>query len=167
MLEVLPIIDWIIIGVITVSALISLVRGFVREALSLGTLIAAVVVARVFGGQVATLFVDYLSEPSMRLLAAYALLFVSTMIVGGMVNHLIASLVDATGLSGTDRFLGAIFGVARGAVIIVVAVAILARMPVTEDSWWKESKLIPSFLAAANSIQDMVFSSLSEGEQAT
>lgn len=166
MLEILPLVDWLIIGVIAVSALISLVRGFVREALSLATLIAAIVIARVFGSQVATLFVDYLGEPSLRLLAAYGLLFVATMLVGGMVNHLVAGLVDVTGLSGTDRFLGAIFGIARGAVIIVVAVAILSRMPVTEDSWWQESKLIPSFVDAADSIQALIFSSLGD-EQAT
>lgn len=167
MFDVLPIVDWLILGVIAVSALISLVRGFVREALSLATLVGAIVIARLFGSQVATLFTDYLGEPSLRLLAAYALLFVTTMLVGGMINHLFGGLVDVTGLSGTDRFLGAIFGAARGALIIVVAVAILSRMPVTEDTWWQESKLIPSFVDAANRVQDLIFSSMDSKEQAT
>ncbi len=167
MLDILPIVDWLILGVILISAAISLIRGFVREALSLATLIAAIVVARVFGSQVATLFEEYIGQPSLRLLAAYALLFVFTMIVGGLINHLLGQLVDATGLTGTDRLLGALFGVARGALIIIVAVAILSRMPVTEDSWWQESKLIPSFVDAANSIQSMIFSSHTTDEQTT
>jgi len=166
-LEILPIVDWVILGIIAVSAVISLVRGFVREALSLATLIGAIVIARVFGSQVATLFDDYISQPSFRLLAANALLFVTTMIVGGMLNHLVAGLIDASGLTGTDRLLGAIFGLARGALIIVIAVAVLSRMPVTEDPWWKASKLIPAFVDAAASIENMIFASRGRGEQAT
>ncbi len=162
MLDILPIVDWLILLVILVSALISLMRGFVREAISLATLVAAVVIARLFGSQVATLLVDYIDQPSLRLLVAYAFLFISTMVIGGMINHLMGGLVDVTGLSGTDRFLGAIFGLARGGLIVVVAVAIMSRMPVAEDNWWQESKLIPSFVNAANSIQDLIFSSLEE-----
>lgn len=164
MFDALPLVDWIIVGIIALSAGISLIRGFVREALSLATLVAAVVVARVFGGQAATLFADYIGEPSLRLLAAYAVLFILTMIVGGLVNHLIGHLVEVSGLSGTDRLLGALFGVARGLLIVVVAVAILARMPVTQDSWWQESRFIPSFVDAANRIQAMIFPPRSPGE---
>ncbi|XOV88380.1 MAG: CvpA family protein [Pseudomonadota bacterium] len=159
--------DWIIVAVIGISALISIMRGFVREALSLVTLIAAVVIARMFGNQVATLLVDYISVPSMRLLASYAGLFIVTMIVGGMINHLVAQLVEMTGLSGTDRLLGMLFGAARGALIVVVAVAVLSRMPVTEDNWWRDSRLIPSFQAAAESIQAMIFGAAEADAQPT
>ncbi len=159
--------DWIILAVIGVSALISIMRGFVKEALSLVTLIAAVVISRMFGNQVSTLLVDYISVPSMRLLAAYAGLFITTMIVGGMINHLVSQLVEMTGLSGTDRLLGMLFGAARGALIVVVAVAVLSRMPVTEDKWWRDSRLIPSFQAVAESIQEMIFGAVSADEQQT
>jgi membrane protein required for colicin V production len=162
----LAIVDWLIIAVIGVSTLISLKRGFVKEALSLVTLVASVVIARMFGSQVATLLVDYISVPSVRLVSAYGLLFVATMIVGGMINFLISQIVEMTGLSGTDRFLGTLFGFARGAVIIVVAVAVLMRMPVKEDQWWQESMLIPHFITAADSIQEMIFGEDTENSEA-
>ena len=162
----LAIVDWIIIAVIGVSTLISLKRGFVKEALSLATLVAAVVIARMFGSQVSTLLVEYISIPSVRLVSAYGLLFVATMIVGGMINFLISQLVEMTGLSGTDRFLGTLFGFARGAVIIVVAVAVLMRMPVKEDQWWQESMLIPHFVTAVDSIQQMIFGAEPENTEA-
>ncbi len=85
-----------------------------------------------------------------------------------MINHLISHVVEMTGLSGTDRLLGMIFGVARGAIIVIVAVAILARMPVTEDQWWQESKFIPHFVAAADRMQEWIFSHFDEeGERTT
>lgn len=168
-MDLLPWVDWAIIGVIVVSALISLKRGFVKEALSLASLVLAVVVARLFGNQLSTLLVDYISVPSVRLLVAYGALFVGTMSVGGMINHLISHVVEMTGLSGTDRMLGMLFGLARGAIIVIVAVAVMARLPVTEDGWWKESRLIPHFAAAADRIQEWIFSSMGEdgGEQTT
>lgn len=155
--DLLPWIDWVILAVIVVSTLISLMRGFVKEALSLATLVAAVVIARLFGSQVSSLLVEYISVPSVRLMVAYGALFIATMSVGGMINHLISHLIEMTGLSGTDRLLGMIFGLARGGLIITVAVAVLSRMPVTEDDWWKSSKLVPHFVAAAETVQGWVF----------
>jgi membrane protein required for colicin V production len=116
-----------------------------------------VVVARMFGNQAAELLTAYISLPSVRLMVAYGVLFLVTMIVGGMVSYLVSQVVEMTGLSGTDRLLGMIFGLARGGLIVIVAIAVLARMPVTEDDWWKRSKTIPHFLRAAESIQTMLF----------
>jgi len=149
--------DWIFLALIVVSTLISLKRGFVKEALSLAALIISILVASMFGAQVSTLLDDYISVPSVRLLVAYGALFVVTMSVGGMINHLIAHVVAMTGLSGTDRLLGMIFGLARGALIVVVVVAVLARTPVTEDDWWKRSKFVPHFVSIADTLQEWIF----------
>ncbi len=137
-------IDWIIVGVLVVSSLISIARGFVKEALSLATWFAAIVISRLFAGQVSSLLADTIDVPSVRLGAAYLLLIVGTLIVGALVNRLIGELVRMTGLSGTDRFLGMFFGLARGAVVVLVIVAGLYYLaPVEDDRWWKESILIP------------------------
>lgn len=152
----LTIVDWIIIGVVLVSTLISLARGFVREALSLASLVIAVVIARLFADEVSTLLVDYIETPSLRLATAYIGLFLVTIFVGGLVNYAIGKVVEMAGLSGTDRMLGMIFGMARGGLLVVVAVGVLARMPVTEDEWWKESSLIPYLLETANQAQAWV-----------
>lgn len=138
--------DWAIIGIFSLSCFIGLIRGFVREALSLVIWIAAVLVARVFGARLETLLVDHIETPSVRLMTAYAVLFISTLLLGAMVSYLIGALVRATGLSGTDRVLGMVFGAAR-AFIIVMAILILLPgfIPVNEDDWWKQAQLIPHF----------------------
>ncbi len=137
-------IDWIILGVLGISTLISIRRGFVREALSLATWIAAVIIARLFAGQFTVVLAPYIETESLRLGAAYFILFVATLMVGGMINHLLGEFVRMTGLSGLDRLLGMAFGLARGAIVVTVFVAILHyALPVSEDSWYQQSKLIP------------------------
>ena len=86
-------IDWLIAGVIVISALVSLRRGFFREVLSLVTWIAAVFVAWSFGGALAVHLTPYFETPSVRAMVAYALLFVATLFVGALVSRLIGSLI--------------------------------------------------------------------------
>ena len=99
-------VDWAFIAVVVISSLISLRRGFVKEALSLLTWIVAGVIAWMFGGALSHYLADYISTPSFQVIAACAILFVLTLLVGALINFLIGELVRVTGLSGTDRFLG-------------------------------------------------------------
>lgn len=133
-------------GILLLSALISLLRGFVKEALSLATWIAAMIVGRLFSAQLAVLLEKQISLPSARLATAFAILFFGTLIVGALINQLISQLVKVTGLTGTDRLLGMLFGCARGVLVVVVIVGVLSMTPVINDPWWKESKFIPMIL---------------------
>ncbi len=137
--------DWVLIAVIVISALISLKRGFVKEVLSLIVWVTAIAVSFLFGEKLAVLLQDQITTPSLRLTVAMAILFAATLVVGAMVNYLIAELVRMTGLSGTDRFFGVLFGAARGVMVVLV---VLIFMPSTfqQDSWWRQSTLIPHFL---------------------
>lgn len=137
--------DWVIVVIIIVSALLSLRRGFVKEALSLVTWVAAFIVARVFTDNLSVLLRDYIDTPSARVIAAFAILFIATLILGAIINKLISMIVMATGLSGTDRLLGMVFGIARGGLLVVVIVALLGMTPVIQDRWWQQSELIPHF----------------------
>jgi hypothetical protein len=74
--------DWTIVGVLVLSALISIKRGFVKEALSLATWVAAVIIAIIFADRLAVLLEDHIATPSVREMAAFALLFVATLLVG-------------------------------------------------------------------------------------
>lgn len=140
--------DWLIVAILVISSLISLKRGFVKEALSMAIWILAFLVASWFSLQVAPWFAPYIEQPSLRHIAAFAALFIVTLIVGGIVNYLLSSLISATGLSGTDRLLGVLFGLLRGLLIVMVAVVYLPQVvAVTQDSWWQQSALIPHFLS--------------------
>lgn len=140
--------DWVIVGIVGVSSLISIKRGFVKEALSLAIWVAAFVVAMLFSERLALLLADTIETPSVREVVAFIALFAATLVVGALVNHLIGELVRVTGLSGTDRLFGMVFGMARGLVVIMALVIFLPMLvPVREDPWWLESALIPHFLS--------------------
>ena len=151
-------VDWGIFAVVAVSTLISIQRGFVKEALSLVTLVAAMIISRLFGAQVSTLLIDVIEVASLRSVAAYVGLFFTTLIVGGLVNKLVVQVVRMAGLSGTDRFFGMLFGCARGVLITVVIVSVLARLEgIPEDQWWQDSRLIPHFVALGDWLQMLGF----------
>ena len=132
-------IDWVIITIVAISTLISLKRGFVREAMSLVIWVGAFVIARTFHPNMQTLLAETVGNPTVRLIAAFGILFVGTLIVGAVVNNALGRLVEATGLSATDRTLGMFFGLARGLVVVLVALALLRMTPVTGDTWWQQS----------------------------
>ena len=144
----MAVVDWIILGVLAVSTLISLKRGFVKEALSLLTWVAAVLVVRLFATQFTLVLAPYIQTESLRLGAACVTLFIVTLMVGALVNYTIGGLVKVTGLAGLDHVLGMIFGFVRGGIIVLVFVAMLHYvLPVTEDDWYRQSRLIPEAVA--------------------
>ena len=135
-------IDTAILIVIAISAAFGLWRGFVKEVLSLLSWIAALLVARVYSVPIAGLLVNMIESESIRCVAAFALLFVIVIMIGTLINHFMAKLLTITGLKFLDRLLGAVFGLARGAVIVLVILFIL-NVFVSETEWWQESTLIP------------------------
>lgn len=147
--------DWVILSIIGISSLFSLKRGFVREAISLLTWVAAFIIARLFSQSLSILLEPYIETPSVRLAAGFAILFIAALIVGALINKLIGALVDATGLTGTDRVLGIGFGAVRGGLIVVAIVALIGLSPAVEDRWFRESELIPHFVLMEAWTKDM------------
>jgi len=137
-------VDYVIIGIIGLSALISLVRGFMREALSLVVWILAFWIAWTFFRELAQ-HLTWFSVPSVRLGVALAVLFLVTLMVGGLVNFLVGQLVDRTGLTGTDRLIGMLFGAARGILLVTLLILLAGLTPLPDDPWWKSSQLIGYF----------------------
>jgi membrane protein required for colicin V production len=137
-------VDYLIVGIIGLSAVISLVRGFVQEALSLVVWVLAFWVAWTFFRDLATQL-DWFTVPSVQLGVSFAILFIATLMLGALVNFLIGQLVERTGLSGTDRLIGVFFGVARGALLVAVLVLLAGLTPFPNDPWWQESLLISYF----------------------
>lgn len=137
--------DYTIIAIVGLSAIVSLARGFVREALSLITWVVAFWVAFTFSGTLSDLLVNTIKMTSLRTIASFGILFVATLLLGAFINYLIGQLVDKTGLSGTDRVIGVLFGAGRGILLVTVLLLAAQLTPVTQDPWWKQSILIPYF----------------------
>ncbi|WP_251359768.1 CvpA family protein [Kangiella sp. TOML190] len=148
-------VDWAILAIIGLSALISLMRGFVREALSLAGWIAAFLLAKTFYEPVAQMLVEHIETNSLRLGVAWVSIFIITLFIAGVINYMIGKMIDKAGLSGTDRFLGMGFGALRGVLIVALIILGLRQFtPVPKDDWWGESKLIPHMEVVAEWFYD-------------
>lgn len=146
----MTVIDWVIVAILAISSLISLKRGFVKESLSLATWILAFIVARAFSGNLSALLIGSIETDSLRWILAFVILFAATLVVGALLNHLLSHVIKATGLSGTDRVFGMVFGLIRGGIIILIVVYGLQYTLLSNDGWWKQSLLIPYFEDLAN-----------------
>jgi membrane protein required for colicin V production len=134
--------DYAILAVIAISVLVGVLRGFIKEVFSLLVWAAAFLVAYQFGGDVAALMEDAVSLPSVRAAMGFVGLFVAVLLVGGLINYLLGRLVASTGLSGTDRLLGGVFGAARGLFLVVAVLLVAGFTPIPADPWWQESRSI-------------------------
>ena len=149
-------VDLIIIGVIVLSALISLIRGFVKESISLVTWIVAGVLALRYYAPMADLLEPFINSVTLRQWVGGGILFVITLIVGAIVNFIISQLVSKTGLSGTDKALGVVFGAARGVLIVTMVVLLASLTPMPEASWWQESTMITFFQQLAEWVRGVI-----------
>lgn len=135
-------IDYLILGIIAVSALVSLFRGFLRETVSLLAWIIgfwlALRFARSFGG----LF-GFVHNPSVRVIIGFISIFIAVLLVGTAINFFVGRLVQRSGASMADRVLGVIFGVSRGVVIVVVLALVAGFTVLPHTQSWRKSLLAP------------------------
>ena len=135
-------VDIVILIITVLSSVFGLWRGLIKEVLSLLTWIAALLVSRVYSEPLAGLMTGMIENDGIRYVSAFAILFVIVMMLGTFLNFLMSKLLNFTGLKLADRLLGAVFGVARG-VIIVLVILFVTNVFVSETELWQKSQLIP------------------------
>ena len=156
--------DWVVVGLVVLSTIASLWRGFAREALSLAGWVAAFVIANFYAPQLSSLLLGQIDNPTARYVAAFVMLFVATLLVTGLVNMLVKQFIRATGLGTLDRLLGTVFGLARGLLVVLVLVYVARQLvPPEEQTWLYESQLMPHLDMLARWAQD-VFSQAHGGQ---
>jgi len=137
-------VDWAIIVVLGLSILLSLWRGFVREAASLAGWVAAFFIANMFVVAMTTALAQWIVNVSGRYVAAYAILFVGTLLMAGLLGKLGTQVVHVTGLTLLDRLLGTVFGFARGIIVVLVLVYLLRQLaPPQNLKWLDQAQLMP------------------------
>ena len=135
-------VDNLILAVIAISSAFGVRRGFIKEIMSLLSWIAALLVSRIYSGSLASILENLVDNPSVRYVIAFSVLFVIIIMLGTLLNHFMSKLLIVTGLKTIDRLLGAVFGIARGTVIVLVFLFVL-NVFVSESEWWQQSTLIP------------------------
>ncbi len=148
-------IDMGIVVLVLLSAIVGFVRGFVREVFSLTTWVAAGVVAYLFYEKLAGQLPFNIPNDLVRYGVAILLIVLGVFILGAIINYLFGKAINAIGLGGTDRVLGGAFGVLRGALVVTLMVLLmgLGLTTLTDTPLWKESKLVPHFVNAAEWIK--------------
>jgi len=147
--------DIVILIIVLLSSIIGMVRGLFKELLSLVIWFAAVMLALYFSGTVGARLSGQLADESVRLVVGFFVVFLTTLIVGGIVQALVRQLISSTGLTGTDRFLGFLFGSARGVLVCIVGLIALKSFEIQAD-WWQESKFIPELLAFEQDVLELM-----------
>jgi membrane protein required for colicin V production len=142
--------DLIIIAVLGLSVLVGLWRGLISEVLALATWVAAFWVAWMYGPAVSAHFDRTIETPVVRLLVGYGACFIAVLILGALVRFVLHQLVDGTGLGGTDRLLGMIFGFARGVLLVTLIVFLVGQTSLAHEAMWQQSTLLPQFKGMAS-----------------
>jgi membrane protein required for colicin V production len=136
-------VDYLIICIVIVSAVIGLFRGFFREIISLVSWVVAFMVAIHFTEPLSHLLEASIETPSLRKAVTGSGLFVFVLLLGGVANFLVGKLVSSSGLAGTDRSIGAAFGLVRGVVLVILLMLLASLTPMPQDPWWRDSQFIP------------------------
>lgn len=146
--------DAVLLGILLLSALVGVLRGLFREAISLASWVAAAWIAARYPASVAPAMADVVANEQLRLWAARALLFVAVLILGGLAGVLASMLLRTTRLGGLDRLLGTLFGIARGVLLVGVIVAVGVAAGMADEPWWQQSKLIPYAAPVADALRE-------------
>jgi membrane protein required for colicin V production len=133
--------DYGVLFIIGSSVLLSVMRGLVREIMALAGWVVAFLVANLFSDTVSLWLPESLGSMSVRLLAAFVLLFVATLVIMSLLARLIRSLVHGAGMSVEDRILGGVFGLARGLLVVMIVVLLAGLTTLPRQPVWNNAML--------------------------
>lgn len=137
----MTILDYVVLGIIFVSILVSVMRGFVREILSLAGWVIAFMVASSFAGQFEPMLPSSVTGESVRILLAFVVVFIVVLFVMMLFAMLLSAAIKSVGLGFVDRFLGAFFGFLRGFVIVMIMVLIAGLTELPKLPFWQQAIL--------------------------
>jgi membrane protein required for colicin V production len=138
-------VDIIIIAVIGLSILTGLFRGFVKELIALCVWALAIWAGMHYSQNLEPWLIDYIKEATVRQAAAFVVILFATLLAGGLVSALFSFILKRTGLSGTDRTLGMVFGFIRGVFIVALLMVVVRMTSLPYQQYEKESKLYAQF----------------------
>ena len=141
--------DYTVVVIIGLSVLVSVVRGFTREALSLAGWVIAFLAAGAMSGVASGWFATLIKDDSLRVAAGFVLVFVVTLVLMSVAAIVASRLLKKAGLGLEDRLLGGFFGFARGLLIVLVLVLVSGLTALPRQPVWSDAILSPPLEALA------------------
>ena len=137
----MTIFDFVVLIIFVVSISISVVRGIVRESLSLAGWVIAYMVAKAFAKDFVSMLPLSITGDSLRVLISFSALFLSVLLVMSLITILASALVKTVGLGSVDRLFGAFFGLARGLLAELLLVLLAGLTTLTQEPYWQKALL--------------------------
>ncbi len=139
--------DWVVLFIVGLSTLFAFFRGVIREVIALLAWVLGFIGAVAFTPVVGAMLPDIAGHPSVRYVIAFALILIAALLLGALIAWPLSKAVRAAGLGFVDRFLGSIFGLARGIVLMLVFVVAAGLTGLPRTGWWQRSALVPPLVA--------------------
>src|SRR5262245_3546904 len=158
-------IDYIILAIIVISAVMGLVRGLLREAIAVITWVLAIILAWSFASSLEPYLGGVLAGSPLRIWAARVIIFVFVLLLGGAIAVVLGHYVRVSMFAGMDKFLGFVFGVVRGVVIVGAFTIAVQALRMDEDPSWKRSRLMPYAIGVADALRGIVGENLERIEK--
>jgi membrane protein required for colicin V production len=144
--------DWLVVCVVLLSTLFAFFRGVIRELIALIAWIAGVVGALIFAPVLAAMLPDF-GSLVLRYVIAFALIVIAALLAGALVAWPLSKAVRAAGLGFVDRFLGSLFGFARGILLMLAFVLVAGFTALPQTVWWQSSALVPPLVAGVYALR--------------
>jgi membrane protein required for colicin V production len=135
--------DYTVLIIIGISIVVSMMRGAVREVLAIAGWLAALYVAKTYAGQLVPLLPQDIPSEPLKVLAAFIILILGVLLVSSLLSIALSSLIKKIGLNWLNRFVGALFGLARGLLIVCILVFLAGLTSIPRDTRWTNAMFSP------------------------
>jgi membrane protein required for colicin V production len=145
--------DWAVVAIVGLSTLFAFLRGVIREVIALIAWVVGFTAAIAFSPILGAALPDVAGHPALRYLIAFALILIGTLIVGALVAWALSKVIRAVGLGFVDRFLGGVFGFARGLVVVLAFAVVAGLTDLPRSGWWQNSVFAPSLVDGVEALK--------------
>jgi membrane protein required for colicin V production len=150
-------VDYLLIAIVGISLLFGIIRGFLRESVALLGWLVGLWLAWRYSSEIVPYIGGALTGTELQVWVARLIILLAVILTAWLIGSLLGYLVQRSGLTlGVDRILGGVFGLVRGAVIVGFAVMLADAAKMHDESWWRESKLMPLGVEMASVLRGYV-----------
>ncbi|MDN4016828.1 CvpA family protein [Zwartia panacis] len=145
--------DFVLLAILAISVVLGLLRGLLKEVLSLVAYASAFLATIWWGPTVSDWFAQWITQPFVSMALAYLGVFIAVLMSIGLINMTLSAMLSKTGLTPADHGLGAMFGLLRGILFVLVLVILAGYTPLPEEPWWKNAMFSKQVVGAVQQIK--------------